>query len=110
MSERLSIHKDNTKEQNTQAILEVINYVEWDRVYKAMVTLDWTWHGVGIPTVEDLKRKALSLAERCVNISISEERDTYTSTGGIEVRTQWFQEGDVGVQVRFILSEFDNYL
>jgi hypothetical protein len=112
MTERLSIHKDNSELNNFKAINHVVNMMDWGKVHKVMESLDWIWSSSdhGIPDIYQLKEHALHEAEKYVNLSIENKKDYLTSCGGIQIRTHYFEEGDVALTVQFVLEEWHNYL
>lgn len=110
---KLSIHKDNSPEQNLQAIKEIIEYMEWGRIRKVMKMLDWKWGmstGNTVPTKQQLKDRALGLALSVVGLSIASGEGRYTACGGVEARTHYFDDGSIALTISFVLDSWDNYL
>lgn len=108
---RLSIHKDNSKLDNYKAIVDIVSYVEWAAVHKCMELLNWEWTSCnGVPEVGQLMQEATSIATEYVKKSIDNKQSYMANCGGIQIRTQYFEEGDVALTIQFVLSEWDNYL
>jgi len=112
MTERLTIHKDNSDLDNFKAINRVVDMMDWGKVHKVMTYLDWIWASAdnGVPEIYQLKEHALHEAEKYVNLSIEQKEGYLTSCGGIQIRTHYFEEGDVALTIQFVLEEWDNYL
>lgn len=111
MTQRLSIHRDNSELDNYKAIVDVVSCVEWADVHKCMEILDWKWSSCdGVPDIQQLMQEAISRSVECVQKSIDSKQDYYTSCGGIGIMTKYFPEGDIALTVQFVLTEWDNYL
>ena len=56
------IEDEQGKEQMLQEINRIMDYMEFDRIHKAMVALDWKWRdNPESPTVDELKEKLLDM-------------------------------------------------
>ena len=109
--QRLPIHADNSEIDNYKAIVDIVSYVEWADVHKCMVLLNWEWTSCdGVPEVQQLMQEAISRSAKYVKKSIDNKKGYLTSSGGIQIRTHYFEEGDVSLTVQFVLTEWDNDL
>lgn len=79
-------------------IEEILNNFDFEKVHNIMVALDWKWFGVGVPSVEDLKKQALELLNEICNYDI-----TSSSTGGLKAI-----KCDDYLELEFIITSFDS--
>lgn len=108
----LSIHESNTKEENLDAIMDVVLEVNWRSVQRCMEFLKWTWAmptGLKVPTVEELIKEVTSHCMNNVERCLANKKDYHTSCGGIEVLTKYLPDGSVCLGVMFVLEDADNY-
>jgi hypothetical protein len=111
MTGRLSIHKDNSELDNFKAINQVVDMLDWYKVHKVMKSLDWVWGFEGsVPEVYELKETALKYAEEAISQAFKSQSGYCCESGGIRVNAKYYLEGDVHLEVMFILESWDNSL
>ena len=100
---------------------EVMSAFDFDRVADVMQTLNWTWHtscGPGstgldqVPSADDIKKEARGLIQRCWKGLDESAPDEYSSkeyeasSGGLHVRAFEDSDGDVFLDLKFVLEEY----
>jgi hypothetical protein len=82
-----------------EAIEDVLDYFDFDKVHKVMTCLNWTWHDTeGVPMVGDLRKRARELLKE---VPVG----GYRATGGFEVR----QPEENYYSLAFVLTDWNNY-
>ena len=80
---------------------EVMDCFDFERVHKAMVALDWTWHDVdGVPDVYEIKKHARALLKDAI------KRNVILSTGGFRVG---FDPDEEVLFLEFIVDSWEAY-
>ena len=76
-------------------IEKIIREVDWNKIHKTMVCVDWTWATCGgTPTVDELKQRAREQLEE-VAIQALYNKENYTiSCGGIETTARFWEDDD----------------
>lgn len=101
------------KEKIKRVQKEVLNYIDFDKIHKTMIALDWKWAAIGnyIPTVDDIKN---FLSDKIENVL--KYKQTYSS-GGFTVEYHCAKddlekgipyegdEDDEWINVRFSIEE-----
>ena len=72
----------------SEAINDIVEHFNWDRVHKAMVALDWKWHDSEgkAPSLGALFRCAVDLLHRAYDGAEIEKEDYMAGTGGFYAR------------------------
>lgn len=72
----------------SKAINDIVEHFNWDRVHKAMVALDWTWHDSGgeAPSLGALFKCAIDLLHRAYDGAEENQNDYTVATGGFYAR------------------------
>lgn len=83
---------------NQELIDEIMDEFDFDRVYKTMVALNWTWHSTnGVPNISDLRKSARGLLKSAV-----EYDQVMVSSGGF---VAYKEDGILGL--RFELTDYE---
>ena len=91
-------------EREQEAIDNIMDYFDFDKVLKTMIALDWKWikedhkslDDLEIPSIERIRKTARTLLIRAVEIKDS------TSTGGFQA-----EYDDCNLYLRFVVAEWD---
>lgn len=117
MTHCLSIHKGMTEDQIKHAVADIVRHMELDRVLSVMDFLQWKWYmrldGVAVfkvPTYIEFFDMCVEHGIYVVNRTIRTGEPTTRSSGGIEASTNIFEDGCIGLTIKFVLTEWDNYL
>jgi len=96
---------------------DIIDNFDFDRVYNVMDYLNWQWATCGgVPTIEELKEKAISLLRDASELRLGGYKDEHhelpiiCSTGGFEAKA-WCDEDKtqiVGLELKFVLTSWDS--
>jgi hypothetical protein len=96
---------------------DIIDNFDFDRVHNVMDYLNWQWATCsGVPTIEELKEKAISLLRDASELRLGGYKDTHhelpimCSTGGLEAKA-WCDEDKtqiVGLELKFVLTSWDS--
>jgi len=96
---------------------DIIDNFDFDRVHNVMDYLNWQWTTCsGVPTIEELKEKAISLLRDASELRLGGYKDTHhespiiCSTGGFEAKA-WCDEDKtqiVGLELKFVLTSWDS--
>lgn len=95
-------------------INEVLAWFDFNKVHTAMVALNWTWAGEGIPDIQDLRETAMermnNAIEQAVDKNNTEHEDVgwISSSGGLKA-TAWRNKDYklAKVQLEFVVAEWD---
>ena len=80
---------------------------KFDHVQRTMELLNWTWAGVGAPTIDDLKRTAHRMLDSCVNMFIEKGRPKtgmLWATGGFQAMVHVYEGGREELQLVFYVD------
>lgn len=99
----------NAFTQKFKAIEDCLNHFDFDKVYQVMQYLDWKWyspdHGYKVPSIERMKRTALSLASDAYDGVVSGHQHYVSGTGGFEAFAYQIEDtGEIVVKMKFILE------
>lgn len=91
-------------EREQEAIDNIMDYFDFDKVLKTMIALDWKWvkeahksiDDLEIPSIERIRREARRLLIRAIEIKDS------TSTGGFQA-----EYDDDNLYLRLVVAEWD---
>ena len=89
----------------------IIRNVEWDKIYKAMVCIDWTWARYGrTPTVDELKKQARNMLEEVASTALINKSDWFIGCGGIEVRARYLEDDESAwsLEFKFVLDSWED--
>ena len=99
--------KNKLTVEDYEAILEVMNQFDANRVAKAMKALDWYWYSVdNIPDCWDVNRKATEMLKKVAE-EATHEGITHSS-GGLCVKGVRI-DGKLYLELKFVLEWADNY-
>ena len=122
-----NIKVDNTELDNYKAMVRFVNELDTARIVKTMHLLDWKWaslpnnengveHSLQFPTEAQIREQALSLLEKSVKGACQRQRvlrtkaETFlTATGGLEAEATAYDDNEVKVSVKFVLTAIDNF-
>lgn len=95
---------------------EVLAHFDFERVHETMNALNWTWAGVGVPTMRDLKEEAERLMSNAIEQAIAPSNLEHhnigwiSATGGFKAMAWKNEDGTLAkVQLEFIVTEWDAY-
>ena len=91
-------------EREQEAIDNIMDYFEFDKVLKTMIALNWKWvkedhkslKDLEIPSIERIRKTARKALMRAIEIK------DYTSGGGFEA-----EYDDGNLYLRFVVEEWD---
>ena len=91
-------------EREQEAIDNIMDYFDFDKVLKTMIALDWKWvkenhkdiNDLEIPSIERIRKTARKALIRAIEIK------DYTSSGGFEA-----EYDDGNLHLRFVVEEWD---
>lgn len=89
-------------EKEFEAIGNIMDNFDFDKVHEVMSLLNWEWAATenGVPTKSELRSEARRLLKMAINDK------TRVSTGGFEV--DYINEGDGFVELKFVVSQWDS--
>ena len=94
---------------------DIMDEFNFAKVQSAMYHLDWKWAGVGIPTIDGLRKEAERLLKGAANSRLTDYKDEYWEMGVIH-RTGGFQAKAycneaktkiIALDLKFVLTEWD---
>ena len=92
-------------DKTTDAIFELINNFDFERIEKMMHAVDWMWamhDGLRFPTIDEMR-------DKCINLLFSAKRDyDVVSSGGFQASYKVNDEGEEIFTLKFIATE--NYI
>ena len=91
-------------DREQEAIDNIMDYFNFDKVLKTMIALDWKWvkedhksiDDLEIPSIERIRREARRLLIRAIEIKDS------TSTGGFQA-----EYNDGSLSLKFVVEQWD---
>ena len=91
-------------EKEQEAIDNIMDYFDFDKVLKTMIALDWKWvkedhksiDDLEIPSIERIRKAGIKALIRAIEIK------DYTSGGGFEA-----EYDDGNLYLRFVVEEWD---
>ena len=91
-------------EREQEAIDNIMDYFEFDKVLKTMIALDWKWvkedhksiDDLEIPSIERIRKTARKALIRAIEIK------DYTSSGGFEAE---YKDGELFL--KFVVEQWD---
>lgn len=96
-------------------IEDVINNFNFESCHRVMQSLNWTWAGIGIPTVEDLKNSARNRINNAIEGLLDKEnrlssRDYYySSSGGLKATAHKNRYGHLSyIMLEFVLTDWES--
>lgn len=93
--------------EDYEAILDVMNQFDANKVAKAMKVLDWYWVSVdGVPEWWDVSREATKMLKQVALLATHD--GTILSSGGLWVKGVRI-EGKLFLELKFVLEGVDNY-
>jgi len=99
-----------------QMIDDILDNFNFIKVQTTMFTLNWQWAGVGIPSIDQLKEKAVYLLKGASKLRLGEYFDSYweegiiNSSGGFQA-TAYCNKAKtkiIALDLKFILEEWDS--
>ena len=91
-------------EREQEAIDNIMDYFDFDKVLKTMIALDWKWvkenhkdiNDLEIPSIERIRKTARKALMRAIEIK------DYTSSGGFEA-----EYNDGSLSLKFVVEQWD---
>jgi hypothetical protein len=99
-----------------QMIDDILDNFNFNRVQTAMEALDWRWVSEGVPSIDQLKEKAVYLLKSAAELRLDEYLDSYweegiiNGTGGFQA-TAYCNEAKtqiIALDLKFVLTEWDS--
>lgn len=88
-------------------VKEIIEEFDFDKVHNVMTHLNWKW-GDEIPTMVKIMVKASEMLEEVYSESETSKKDFFIGTGGFEAQA-YYEEGTIKLQLKFVLTSWDNF-
>jgi hypothetical protein len=92
-------------DKTTDAIFELLDKFNFERIEKLMHAIDWKWamyDGLRFPTIDEMR-------DKCINLLFSAKRDyDVVSSGGFQASYKFSDEGEKIFTLKFIVTE--NYV
>lgn len=101
----------NITEKELDDICEIIDYFEFEKVAKVMEFLEWQYlddDNPRIPDIPELRQKARRILLNCTAKCKEEDRESTYHSGGFYVSAEMV-DGRLCIELKFILTEFDNF-
>lgn len=108
----------NLTDTDHEAIWEILENFDFNRVHSVMEFLGWTWHKqfkeepeqVFVPDINELRTEARRRLIAAIEWARANEGKQYlSSSGGFEVTVEIDEWGKAWASLKFILTEWDNY-
>lgn len=103
----------NYNQQIEKDIQEIMDEFNWERVHKTMLFLNWQWWDTGVPTTEQLKKRARTFLGEAINSVLTSDKKKYkylTGTGGLVAEARRYKDEDkIYIKLEFILTSWENY-
>lgn len=99
-----------------QMIDDIMDNFDFIKVQNAMFALDWKWVAEGIPSIDQLKEKAVYLLKGASKLRLDEWLDSYweegiiNGSGGFQA-TAYCDENKtkiIALDLKFVLEEWDS--
>ena len=99
-----------------QMIDDIIDNFNFIKVQTAMFALDWRWVSEGVPSIDQLKEKAVHLLKTSAELRLGDYLDEYweegiiSATGGFQA-TAYCDENKTKItmlDLKFVLTEWDS--
>lgn len=90
-----------TSEKQQEAIDEIMDNFDFDKVFRVMKFLEWGWMDYGVPSVSDLRGTARVLLKECI------KSKSDVSTGGLCAYYYEFDGIGVILKLKFVVEEWD---
>lgn len=81
---------------------EVMDWFDFDRVYRCMTALGWTWHDEGVPDIPVLRATVRRLMKDAYGL----DEGGVVSTGGLWVK---YDKEYNYFDVKFVVTDWDTY-
>ena len=92
------------------AIDQVMDWFDFDRVAQVMKILEWKWTGIGVPSNPELRSAARSLMTTAAKEMMDENLSQYTTaTGGFSTTIYYDPVHGYEVDLKFILAEWSAF-
>lgn len=107
------IHYHLTNQDLQKQINEIVSCFNFEKVYKVMNFLEWTWWSSStetkVPSIGELVLQAQrSLEEAAYNLLYTSSKDYCVSTGGFHVQGYCCDDGYIVLDLKFVVAEWDN--
>lgn len=97
-----------------EAIDNIVDNFDWDKVHRTMVALKWVWYNngeYGIPNIGQLFDCAIDLLHRAYDMSVEQKCNSSIGTGGFYARTfiDEHTKEIISLRLTFELCNWDYY-
>lgn len=92
---------------------EALIWMDFEKIHSVMQHLHWCWKFSDTPpTIQDIKESCVKEIRRAYSSFLgSKHLNVTTGTGGWEVSLFFIQDTkDIGISVKFVVTEWNNYL
>ncbi len=94
---------------------DIMDEFNFAKVQSAMRHLEWKWAGVGIPTIDDLRKEAERLLRGAAEARLGAYKNTHweqgiiNGTGGFQAMAFCNEDKTkiIGLDLKFVLAEWD---
>ena len=97
----------NWQQKLSESIDECINEIDWNKIHKVMILLDWVWAGEGVPSVDRLKQFTRKQLEDTIIRGMTNQTDMYVFCGGIKTSYRHYNDNNE-ISIEFILESWEN--
>jgi len=99
-------------EETQDAIDNIMDNFDFEKVHRVMEYLDWKWAGIdgyGVPNIYELRKRARMLIKEAVK-DLERDKECNISTGGFCVSAWRAPEDDkVFIKLSFVITDWDSY-
>jgi hypothetical protein len=92
-------------------IATILNNFDFNRVQTTMKHLNWGWHAIGVPTVDDIifaARERIESAIKGCLIDARPNQEYSSSSGGLKATVMKDEYGQIDfIELEFILTSWD---
>jgi len=93
------------------AIWEVLENFDFDRVHDVMTYLGWLWTSSDQPRVPDINELRNAARERCIHAieaSRKQGKEVFLSCGGLEATAEIDEDGKTWLALKFVVTDWGN--
>ena len=113
----------NSELENYEAIIEMVDELEVNKIVAVMEYLNWKWNTVDeygnmvllvpstkqvVVTARDLMKRAVAGACQRQRLLLTKQESFLVATGGIEAEAIAYDDDVVIATIRFVLEQIDN--
>ena len=100
-----------TYDRHMNMIAEILNEFDFERVHSTMTQLGWTWHAIGVPTIDDLRKSSRQRIDDAIKGCLGDGQtgsEFFSSSGGLKATVTKNHYGQIDfIQLEFILESWE---